>query len=190
MEKWQFAPEMVDSGKTNEVIVAALKAKFGKGISTTKLAEWRATTMDRMATNEKSGRKKMRADKRKYIRKCLIAGLSSYATQQACAQEFGEGCGYDTIMAVQKEVAGDAEAEAAKAEEAIVTVEIPDEVREDEPVESTALAPTVPPPNGSLTDLKAVQAWMKKINAEELTLTDNGDLSMLVRHKFNLGEAE
>ena len=184
MEKWEVAQRMVDNGKTNAVIVAALKTQFGSGISTTKLADWRETSMDRLALRQKEGRAQARAEKHEFVVDGLRQGHSFYSIQQGCRAAFGSSVGYSTITKIAAAMSGQSTD--------IVPVEIPAEVLEDPVVEEeeTALTMTAPPPNGSLTDIKSVQSWMKKINAKSLTLTEGGDLSVLVEHNFNLGDAE
>jgi hypothetical protein len=188
MDKWEFAQKMVKDGATNALIMAAVQSKFGTGISTSKLADWRNPTRQvrprKSAASKKQTRQEMREAKWGYIRECLIKvpDESFHSIQKKTKKKFGEGSGYETIRAIQEEL---------KTEPDITPVEIPEEVRDlGEPSTALAVPALSPPPNGSMSDLKAVQAWMKKIHAKELSLTAEGDLEVLVCHCFNLGNTE
>lgn len=176
-EKWTYAQGLVDNGHTNADILAAVRAKFGSGISTSKLTEWRATAMERLADSHKT-RKREKEAKWAFVRECLVGtDMSVYAIQKACRDKFDSGVGFYKVQQMQEEMK-----EVSRMENAIMPVEIPPEVREED------LDTTVPPPDGSLTGIKAVQSWMKKINAKSLTLNEGGDLSVIVEHNFNIGE--
>jgi len=193
-EKWEAAISMVDEGCTNDEILNALKREYGSGISTRQLADWRATTMDRAAERVRSEKLSRKQEKVEFIKSKIREGLSPHQIQKACKATFGKSTGYDTINRYRAEMELEGEpTRAASADTDIVPVELPPEVREDETEETpeeTSLTTTVPPPNGSLTDIKAVQSWMKKINAKSLTLNEAGDLSVIVEHNFNIGAAE
>jgi len=62
-----------------------------------------------------------------------------------------------------------------------------------ESVEEPSTAPEVVEPEvpfGTFISIKAIQSWMADINAEHLTLTSDGKLSVLVRHGYDLGGTE
>ena len=97
--------------------------------------------------------------------------------------------GNGTIRKLVAELNGDPE-------NAIIPIELPPEILEDEPpgelVEPEDAISVVPPhgPNGTLVNIKAIQQWMRDINAESLTLTTGGRLSVLARHDFEIGGLE
>jgi hypothetical protein len=171
-EKHLFARKMVDEGAKNREVIAAVKERFGSGVATSVLARWRATSTERV-----------RAQRRSFIEDGLEKGLSAHAIQKAYATAFGVGVGYNTIRKIEREMNAGLTGEDSTD---IIPVEIPPEVHEEPPAELIS----TPPPNGSLNDLKAVHSWMKKINAKSLTLTENGDLSVLVEHNFHIGDPE
>lgn len=201
MTKYERAAERADAGETNASIHATLSQEFGSGISSRVLAEIRSTKAERDKEKARQAREELRVAKRELVRELLAEGKSGYACQQACKAEFGSGVGHDVILSVQQELA-----EVDKAD--IEPVELPPDlydasnVHEGDPEhnpddpddlleEANSLA-VVPPhvPNGTLKNMKAIQAWMKSIDAEELTLTRDGRLSVLARHEFNLGGIE
>jgi hypothetical protein len=202
MEKYDRGMQIIDEGGSNADVVAALKAEYGSGVGSSIMAKWRATSSDRIAEGIRAKRKAtiaaVRTAKRALVKEMLSDGHSGYAAQQACLTRFQSGVGNETIVAMREELAAEqAEAPVAapetpvEASQAIVPVELPPEMLEPEPEPSTALEVVEPHgPNGTLTSLKAVQSWMTDINAEHLSLSSDGKLSVLVRHEYDLGVPE
>jgi len=182
MEKYDRAVQLVNEDKSNTQIIATLVEEYGSGISTTRLADMRAARFEATDPAEE-----MRLTKRAFCREMLLSGHSGYAIQKACKEEFGAGLGYEVIQAVQAEI----EEENSKR---IVAVNLPSEMMEDEAVPDPPSADlaVVPPhgPNGTLNNMKAIQQWMAGINAESMTLTRDGKLSVLARHEFDIGGLE
>ncbi len=190
-EKWDRAIQLIDEGRTNAEVLAALKTEFGSGVSTTKLAGWRAETPRRVAAEAVAAQaarreervQKIRA-KRLLCKEMLTQGMSGYACQQACKKQFGSGVGFGVIQAMKAELA---EEGGPTPEGAIVPVDLPPEMIEPEAPSSDLTLTRPPEPNGNI---KAIQRWMGRINAEALHLTRDGRLSVLARHEFNLGGIE
>ena len=214
-EKWDRAKQLIDEGQMNREVLDTLKAEFGSGVSTAKLAEWRAEQPQRTAALTAAlaaARREERAEKvrakRALCKEMLNAGASGYACVQACKEQYGSGVGYETLQELQAELAAEG---ASVPKGAIVPVDLPPEMivaEEHEPEQepeqepepepelepeapATDLVLTRPPePNGTLVNIKAIQRWMGAINAESLHLTRDGRLSVLARHEFNLGGIE
>jgi len=205
-KKWDRAVQLIDEGRTNLEVLDTLKVEFGSGVSTAKLAQWRAEQPQRTAAltaalaavRREERAEKVRA-KRALCKEMLSAGASGYACKQACKVQFGSSVGFEILQELQAELAA---AGAAAPEGAIVPVTLPPEMIEEEAEEEVeeeveAEAPasdlvlTRPPePNGTLVNIKAIQRWMGTVNAESLHLTRDGRLSVLARHEFNLGGIE
>jgi hypothetical protein len=166
---------------------------------------------DRMAEREakRAAAEGLRAAKRALVRSMLAKGASGYACQLQCKARFGSGVGHVVIVAVQQELAAERGTGLPGAIEQVTlpadVYESPEEMLVDSPGEeeavpddakvadgpSPSLSLTSPHgPNGTLSNMKAIQAWMKSIDAVELHLTLGGKLSVLARHEFNLGGIE
>ena len=196
MTKHERAVELADEGGSNTQIITALNKEFGEGIATTKLAEIRATKPER----QRAAIEAMRVAKRELCRKMLLSGCSGYSIQKECKEAFGTGLGYEIIQDVKAELGmGPSPAEVGTPG-LVEPVELPPDLYTDpeDLLESetalavsepeVALVVTAPPgPNGTLDNMKAIQQWMVSINAESLSLTRDGNLSVLARHDFCIG---
>lgn len=205
-KKWARAKQLIDENHTNSQLHNILVEEFGSGVGTSSVAEWRKEAPDRVKAAIALARTELAANKRALITNMLVTGHSSYACQLACKKQFGTSVGYDLIKKIQHEM--------ASAPPAIVPVDLPPEMLDDtpavpedpyvsmmesllddtpakeakaEPVEDDLQI--VPPhgPNGALTNIRVIQRWMAGINAESLTLTQDGKLSVLARHEFDIG---
>jgi len=193
-EKWTVAQRMVDEGSSNADIQDEMQARYGSGISTSKLADWRSTSESRVLKRRQAERRDLLGQKKALIREYLLAGESGYAAQQECKRRFGGGVGYERIKQIRAELEREeqaAPATAAPEPQAIVPVELPPEVMEtveDDPPDPTDLVIQAHPrPNGTADNFKAIQRWMAKHKAESVTFTAEGKLSVLSRHEFDLG---
>jgi hypothetical protein len=207
--KLDRAAELVDEGLPNLVIHERLKQELGSSVSTGLLAEFRATKPERAKAVRQMAAKKLRTTKRALVKQMLAEGKSGYACQQACKKIHGTGIGHEVIVALRRELAE----EAGIPPGAILPVVLPPEMVEEpppvevepwepdsnpvaasepetapEPSEAVSLA-IVPPegPNGTLRNMQAIQKWMVGINADSMSLTFDGKLSVRVRHEFDIG---
>ncbi len=202
-EKWIRAIALLDTGLVNQEINTTLRAEFGSGVGPSKLAEWRAEKPARVAAQLKTGKQATREAKLALSRQMLAAGESGYACNQACKAEFGSGLGHDTLTEIQAELKAGAQGAATPTPKgAIRQVELPPEMLEMDPPEQVEVAEPAlievapvpirivveaPVPNGTLVNMKALQQWMISINADKLSLTRDGKVSVRVHHEFNLG---
>lgn len=206
-EKWQRAIELVDEGRTNAEINATLREEYGSGVATRKFGEWRQGTKARKLAAEREAereakaargeaRRELAAKKRALVREVMSAGGTGYAANKACKEQLGGSVGNEVLLAVKAEL--EAEGQNLDPEDAIEAVALPPEMlHEDpedllEPVEGgNDLVVHAPHgPNGTLKNMKALQAWMQDIDAVELHLTREGKLSVLARHEFDIGGIE
>ena len=186
MTKHARAVEYIEAGVPNLQIIIKLTEEFGRGISTNRLAEIRASLRSKVIAAD------VMADKRALCREMLITGHSGYAIKKECRSRFGAGLGQETINAIRAKL----DADMAGGPGLIEKVDLPPEMLEPETVHTipdppSALILTPPPgPNGTLDNIKVIQRWMVSINAESLSLTQGGTLSVLARHNFDIGGIE
>jgi hypothetical protein len=201
IEKWERAKALVKEGLSNTEIQATLKAEYGGGVTSAKLAEWRQSDLNRITSAQ---RQALVAEKRVLLREMLAEGKSGYACQQACRERFGSGVGYEMIQEIQADLKANPPGAIQPVElptdiydgnihdgEAELNHDDPEDLLVEAPPETSEMAVVVPPKiNGTLTHLQAIQRWMGEIRAESMTLTRDGRLTMLVQHEFHLGGAE
>jgi len=201
IEKWERAKALVKEGLSNTEIQATLKAEYGGGITSSKLAEWRRSDLDRITSAQ---RQALVAEKRVLLREMLAEGKSGYACRQACRERFGSGVGYEMIQEIQADLKANPPGAIQPVElpadiydgnihdgDAKLNHDDPEDLLVEAPPETSEMAVVVPPKiNGTLTNIRAIQRWMGGIRAESLTLTRDGRLTMLVQHEFDLGGAE
>lgn len=124
-----------------------------------------------------------REDKLNLARRMLRDRASAYAINKECKRLYKSGLGYNDILALQ--------AEMEHQRDLITPIAVPAEVLEaetpEEDLSATGLTVPSPVPNGTTVHLKAIQTWMAKVQAEQITLTRDGKLSVLAWHQFDLG---
>jgi len=203
MDRLERAAQLADEGKSNTEINEMLKVEFGTGISTGKLAELRANAPEREKRRVRESLEAAREERYAFVKQMLREGNKAFLCQQVCKEKFGTGVSYDTIRALSAELEGNPEG-------AIIPIELPPEILEDElcdfslddepeetpadePEETPADEPEetleVPPPRlkDTLVNIREIQQWMYDISIESLVLTQDGKLSVLARHEFNIG---
>ena len=215
MDKYDRAVKLTDAGHTNAHIIATLIDEYDEGIATSTLADIRASR----ASRGRDAAEELRLAKRVLCRKMLLNGHTGYSVQKECKDQFETGLAYDVIQAVQAELDVEQVAENGPGlieqvhlpsdiyedpEDLLKSAESADLVASSDSVDSVdsekaivvhdpqvSLVVNPPPgPDGTLTSMKVIQQWMVSINAESLSLTRDGNLSVLARHDFHIGGAE
>jgi len=205
--KYMRAIEYVGLGLPNLLIIRKLRDEFGTGVTTTHLRDIRARR-----TKEASVEGEAREAKRALCRTLLEQGASYSRVKRECRKKYGSGLGYNTIRKIRDEVQ-EAQQMAKTIEQVVLPTDILETSDPPSPViappviapEPLALEPTAPEPasepvaaipepgrlSKGLSDarehLAALQQWMQNINAESLSLTSGGKLSVTIRHELDLG---
>jgi len=184
LDKYQVAMTLADEGKTNAEILTALHLQFGSGVATQQLARYRRTTVERL-----------RERKLAILIEVLRAGGTPHMARKRMLDEMGSACGNGLVAQARERLALETVSDETPEEildetpdDAIVEVDLPDEILEEIPEEAATLVVSPPKPNGIMDTLREIQGWMQSINAENLQMTADGRLSVLVRHEFDLGD--
>lgn len=106
-----------------------------------------------------------------------------YQAQKETKQRFGQGVGYSTIQRLQAERRSVATPK-VPVSKGVTPIELPPEVRA---TPSEALEPVARPRTEGVGDtLRGLRSWMREVGAEEFTIRADGEVNVLVRHRFNI----
>jgi hypothetical protein len=108
-----------------------------------------------------------------FVLQRIDEGASFYKAQTEAKERFGKSVGYSTIqklLAERRSVTTPSRA-------LVAPVELPPEV----------LEPVTPPQTeGAQGTFRDLRTWMKRVGAEEFTINANGEVNVLVRHRFTI----
>lgn len=188
--KYDEAMLLVDLGRSNTEIIETLTEKYGSGVSTNKLADWRRTSPERMLTR-----------KERIAREVFESGGSNYEAQKRIKEELEANANYDWLNRVRDRMEGIGLVEEVKLPPEMLTDEAktpnepalqlenhalePEEVPTVEPAISLEVAP--PPQDKAVSALRDLRQWLRDINAKSFSMTPDGEVSVTVEHTFNIG---
>lgn len=189
VDKYDEAILLVDLGRTNAEISETLTVKYGSGVSTNKLAEWRKTSKERMLLR-----------KERIALEVFEAGGTNFAAQKRIKEELEANANYDWLNRVRDRMNGvglveevtlppemltdEAETQGEPLGEESPSLE-PEEVPAPEPAISLEVAP--PPQDKAVTTLRDLRQWLRDINAQSFSMSPDGEVSVTVEHSFNIG---
>lgn len=173
------ATQLIIQGVTLDVLQSTLKEEFGSGVSTNMIAKIRRTLLI-LPTPPKGL-------EWKYVRTrwLLEEGATVEQMQETLREEFGSGISGDVIAPIRRAGAKEdpeaPEVRAPSVEAAVQVLEVADPDLPASPQQTVM--------NGGATLFLRLHEWMEGSDVEEVHIKRNGDVEVLARHKFNLGDS-
>jgi hypothetical protein len=111
-----------------------------------------------------------------YAYELLASGLSGYAVNKACREKYKSGIGHKDILKLRREL--EENLADGVGPSPITPLMLPPEMSE---------LPPGPSLHGMTDSFRHIQDWMSEVQAEQIILTKDGKLSVLLRHQFDIG---